>query len=91
MKTGIAFNNFDRFVDTPTAKNTLHDTVGIIFQDIIDPSNEIEPSTSTTIVQDVIDPSNEIEPSPGSTIVDECSNSSNSNKRKRRTFEYIEN
>lgn len=30
--TGLAFDNFDRFVDTDTGKDTMHDTVGIIFQ-----------------------------------------------------------
>lgn len=54
--TGLAFNNFDRFVDTSTGKDTLHDTVGIMFQNIVDcpPSvprpienvDENEPSTS---------------------------------------------
>lgn len=34
--TGLAYNNFDRFVDTATGKDTLHDTVGIMFQNIID-------------------------------------------------------
>lgn len=33
--TGLAFNNFDRFVDTLTGKDTLHDTVGNVFQDIV--------------------------------------------------------
>lgn len=33
--TGLAFNNFDRFVDTIDGKDTLHDIVGIIFQDIV--------------------------------------------------------
>lgn len=37
--TGVAFNNFDRFVDTTSGKDTLHDTVGIIFQNI---DNSIE-------------------------------------------------
>lgn len=32
--TGVAFNNFDRFVNTSSGKDTLHDTVGIIFQNI---------------------------------------------------------
>lgn len=32
--TGVAFDNFDRYVDTHTGKNTLHDTVGIIYQNI---------------------------------------------------------
>lgn len=32
--TGLALNNFDRFVDTPSGKDTLHDTIGIIFKKI---------------------------------------------------------
>lgn len=42
--TGLAFNNFDRFVDTSTGKDTLHDTVGIIFQnvDFLDRNPELE-------------------------------------------------
>ncbi|CAF4820665.1 unnamed protein product [Pieris macdunnoughi] len=30
LSTHVAFDNFDRFVDTATGKDTLHDTVGII-------------------------------------------------------------
>lgn len=51
LKTGVAFNNFDRFVDTPTGKDTLHDTVGIIFQDIVetpDQGDNIENEASTS-------------------------------------------
>ena len=32
--TGVAFDNFDRFVETLSGKDTLHDTVGIAYQDI---------------------------------------------------------
>ena len=32
LHTGVAFDNFDRFVETLTGKNTLHDTVGIAYQ-----------------------------------------------------------
>lgn len=32
MCTGVAFDNFDRFVETKSGKDTLHDTVGIIYQ-----------------------------------------------------------
>ncbi|XP_011874807.1 PREDICTED: uncharacterized protein LOC105565870 [Vollenhovia emeryi] len=32
--TGVAFDNFDRYVDTTSGKDTLHDTVGIIYQNI---------------------------------------------------------
>lgn len=30
--THVAYDNFDRFVDTSSGKDTLHDTVGIIYQ-----------------------------------------------------------
>ncbi|XP_077276997.1 uncharacterized protein LOC143905452 [Temnothorax americanus] len=30
--THLAFDNFDRFVDTTSGKDTMHDTVGIIYQ-----------------------------------------------------------
>lgn len=32
--TGVAYDNFDRFVETGSGKDTLHDTVGIIYQNI---------------------------------------------------------
>lgn len=32
MGTGVAFNNFDRFFDICTGKDTLHDTVAILYQ-----------------------------------------------------------
>ena len=28
---GVAFDNYDRFVETKSGKNTLHDTVGIAY------------------------------------------------------------
>ncbi|GFS75832.1 hypothetical protein TNCV_4665081 [Trichonephila clavipes] len=34
LSTGVAFDNFDRYVDTLTGKDTLHDTVGIIYQNV---------------------------------------------------------
>ncbi|CAG9822077.1 unnamed protein product [Phaedon cochleariae] len=34
LNTGLAYNNFDKFVETIEGRDTLHDTVGIIFQDI---------------------------------------------------------
>lgn len=30
--THVAFDNFDCFVDTNTGKDTMHDTIGIIYQ-----------------------------------------------------------
>ncbi|KAG5887454.1 hypothetical protein JTB14_017310 [Gonioctena quinquepunctata] len=32
LSTHVAFDNFDRFVDTTSGKDTMHDTVGIIYQ-----------------------------------------------------------
>lgn len=32
LSTNVAFDNYDRFVDTFSGKDTLHDTVGIIYQ-----------------------------------------------------------
>lgn len=32
--TGIAFDNNDRYVETSTGKDTLHDTVGIVYQNV---------------------------------------------------------
>ncbi|GFW57469.1 hypothetical protein TNCV_543791 [Trichonephila clavipes] len=32
--TGVTFDNFDRFVETKSGKDTLHDTVGIIYQNV---------------------------------------------------------
>ena len=34
LNTGVAFDNFDLFVETLTEKDTLRDTVGIVTQDI---------------------------------------------------------
>lgn len=45
--TGVAFDNFDRYVDTATGKDTLHDTVGIIYQTVL----ENEESTEGTSEQ----------------------------------------
>ena len=36
LNTGVAFDNFDLFVDTLSGKDTLHDTVGIVYQDVPD-------------------------------------------------------
>lgn len=32
LSTHLAFDNFDRFVETSSGKDTLHDTVGIVYQ-----------------------------------------------------------
>lgn len=34
LSSGVAWDNYDRFVETSSGKNTLHDTVGICYQHI---------------------------------------------------------
>ena len=34
LSTELAFDNFDRYIETLSGKDTLHDTVGIAYQDI---------------------------------------------------------
>lgn len=34
LSSGVAWDNYDRYVETSSGKNTLHDTVGIIYQNI---------------------------------------------------------
>ena len=41
--TGCAFDNFDRFVETISGKDTLHDAVGIAYETIVEePEKEEE-------------------------------------------------
>ncbi|KAJ8966822.1 hypothetical protein NQ314_003284 [Rhamnusium bicolor] len=50
LGTGLAFSNFDGFVDTTSGKDTLHDTVGMVYQNIIDEpedSNENESNSNS--------------------------------------------
>lgn len=46
LRTCLAFDNFDRFVQTLTGKDTLHDTVGIIYQDIPSSANIVTTATA---------------------------------------------
>lgn len=39
LRTHVAFDNFDKFVETVNGKDTLHDTVGIVYQNIGDETN----------------------------------------------------
>ena len=56
--TGIAFDNYDRYVVTLTGESTLHDTVSIAYQNVIEPdadrancSNvELEPSSEVGFI-----------------------------------------
>lgn len=85
--TGVAFDNFDRFVDTPSGKNTLHDTVGIIYQNV----QQVEVSEDD-VVDDVFEEivPKEIEDNNDN---ERSGNEGNSNqkqkKQRRRKFEAI--
>ena len=47
--TGLAFDNFNRFVETSTGKDTLHDTVCIAYQrQREENANEGEPNSYRT-------------------------------------------
>lgn len=35
LRTHLAFDNYDRYVETATGKDTMHDTVGIVHQNIV--------------------------------------------------------
>lgn len=52
LHTGLAFDNYDCFVETLSGSDTLHDTVGIVYQDRSDLPNPIinEKSTILTVV-----------------------------------------
>ncbi|KAG8258982.1 hypothetical protein J6590_019451 [Homalodisca vitripennis] len=42
LVAGMAFDNYDRFVDTKPGKDTLHDTVGIMYQNINPKDDNVE-------------------------------------------------
>ncbi|CAB3999456.1 Hypothetical predicted protein, partial [Paramuricea clavata] len=50
-KTGVAFDNFDRFVETLSGKDTLHDTVGIAYQILSEEKSTIEESSESEYVR----------------------------------------
>lgn len=87
--TGVAYDNYDRFVDTATGKDTLHDTVGIIFQNIA--------AESATVGSPEPDNSDNIPPTPAAIPVSEpvsCGTSSrvgtsHETPKRRRTYDAI--
>lgn len=52
LNTGVAFKNFDGFVETLNGKDTLHDTVGIIFQDIVQNPDPVSVESSSPCVHE---------------------------------------
>lgn len=54
--TGVAFDNFDRYVDTLNGKETLHDTVGIIYQNVDNDALDESVIASTSDQSDELPP-----------------------------------
>lgn len=79
LGTGLAYNNFDRFVDTNSGEDTLHlhDTVGIIFQNI-DPDESSGEELSNTFQAD-----NENDVNVSACLATQTS------RKRRRTFSAI--
>ncbi|KAL4113704.1 hypothetical protein QTP88_017283 [Uroleucon formosanum] len=82
LSTGVAFDNFDRFVETSSGKDTLHDTVGILYQ------NEPDEGSHKTVFQQLPLPSIQ-NISDVITNINSTNNIEKKNKKKRRTFEAI--
>ncbi|GBP88409.1 hypothetical protein EVAR_71174_1 [Eumeta japonica] len=83
LNTAVAFDNFDRFAETLNGKDTFHDTVGIIFQNIVQNEDIIPviPSSTSKIANITLNETvlNNISESPLPTP----------RTRKRRAFEEI--
>lgn len=74
LRTHVPFDNYDQFVETATGKDTLHDTVGIVYQNV-----EAEAET------EVSDPSFTQEDYTFE-IDEECSSSTNPTRLRRRKY-----
>lgn len=62
LRTHVAFDNFDKFVETSSGKDTLHDTVGIVYQNIV---QDVEPGRETEKHTERQQPPNTIEHTGG--------------------------
>lgn len=56
LRTGVAWDNFDRFYETTTGKVTMNDTVGIAYQDEITDESDGESDTDENLIS--FDPDN---------------------------------
>lgn len=95
LNTGVAFDNFDRFVDTASGKDTLHDTVGIIYQDIVDNSTAVHRNTADNTEESMI--IIDLEDDAGGVIYHEDEAADKDHviqnqtvRKRRRTFETIQ-
>lgn len=50
LGTAVAFDNYDRFVETLSGKNTLHDTVGVLYQN----KTEVQDKNSSNVEVETI-------------------------------------
>lgn len=88
--TSVAFDNFDRYVETTNGKDTLHDTVGILIQNIV-PSVTLDFDNSDRINDDNLD----LDISSDSRDFDDFygdndrANERTRRKRMRRTFHEV--
>lgn len=94
--TGVAYDNFDRFVETSSGKDTLHDTVGIIYQNIdVDTSGESEMSEALNDNTENVTPIEKIteESEMSDAPIDDTENTllnKRNEKRRRRTLDVID-
>lgn len=72
--THVAFDNFDRYVETSSGKDTLHDTVGIVYQN---KCPNLETSIATSNFTDNID---------SDSIVDSVDNSEIGSRSRRKYY-----
>lgn len=87
LNSGFAYDNFDRYVETAAEKDTLHDTVGISFQDDIS-SEDLDDLINST-------PTDAIRTTDSGSDVTNLNDTINDNeelaeiprKRMRRTFQ----
>ena len=85
LGTGVAWDNYDRFVETQSGKDTLHDTVGIAYQLVPDESAitpTLELSVDFEIESTPIQNITSVVESPEESIVTTCQK-----KRRRRAYE----
>ncbi|CAH2228320.1 jg1066, partial [Pararge aegeria aegeria] len=85
LNTGVAFDNFDRFVETLNGKDTLHDTVGIIFQDIVQNPDPVSLESSSPSANE----NSTIDEIVHGSFPEFSINTPKTIKRKRRAFEEV--
>lgn len=85
LNTSVAFDNFDSFVETLNGKDTLHDTVGIIFQDIMQNPDPVSVESSNPCVHE----NSTIDEIVHGSFSELSITTTKTKKRKRRAFEEV--